>query len=74
MCAAANLYHRDDDLTVNEISDPVFVLFVVVAFLGMNEVSLFYSILSLRSLWGLKVFAWALLQTKGDSSQKPVQE
>lgn len=44
---------------VNERSDPVLFSFFLF-FLGMNEVSLLYLILSLRALWELKVAAWAL--------------
>lgn len=47
--------------TVNESSDPVlFSLFFCCFFLGMNEVSLLYLILSIRAFWKLKEVAWAL--------------
>ena len=53
--------------TVNESPDPVLFslfLFVCFCFLGMNEVSLLYFILSLRAFRKLKMVAWALQRPK----------
>lgn len=54
-----NVYHRETcklEMSVLILFCSLFLLF----FLGMNEVSLLYLILSLRAFWKLKVAAWAL--------------